>query len=238
MSNSQFSVSCQDCKLNEMCLPHSLQEDEIRFVDETVKRGKPLQRNQHIFHSGADFKSIYAVRSGAVKTYTIDEDGEEHVIGFHLPGEIFGLDAIDSQKHVSSSKALETSAICEIPYTQIEALSHQIQSLQSHMYRLLSREIRDDQVLHLLLGKRTAEERIGSFLLNLSMRHKQRNLSASNFRLAMSRTDVGNYLGLAVETVSRIFTRLQEQNVLKVDGKDVEILDQHKLCDVSHQPFC
>jgi len=203
-------------------------------VDKTVKRNKPLHRNETIFEAGDTFTSIYAVRSGAVKAYSIDEEGEEHVIGFYLPGEIFGLDAIDGQRHMSAAKALETTSICEIPYEQVEMLSGKIHNLQSHMYRLLSREIREDQEVQILLGKKTAEERIGNFLLNLSRRYSQRRLSATRFRLPMARTDIANYLGLAVETVSRVFTRLQKHQVLKVDGKEIQILDSHELCGLSH----
>ena len=232
--NKPFTVSCQDCKLSEMCLPHALDDSDIQFIDATVKRGKPLRRNDVVYQSGDEFRSIYAVRSGAFKTFHLDEEGEEHVMGFHLPGEIFGLDAIDSGFHRNTAIALDTSAICEIPYADVERLSHKISKLQTHMFRLLSREIRDDQILQMLLGKRTAEDRIGSFLLNLSARHRQRNLSPHSLRLAMPRTDLGNYLGLAVETVSRVFTRLQDQGLLKVNGKDIEILEQSELCKVAH----
>lgn len=218
-----------------MCLPYSLTFDEMDVVDKSFKRGKPLQRNQAVYESGQQFNSIYAVRSGAIKTFSIDESGEEHVIGFYLPGEIFGLDAIDEKIHVSGAKALETSAICEMPYSQMDELSSKIHNLQSHMYRLFSREIREDQEMQMLLSKKTAEEKIGNFLLNLSLRYQQRKLSPTTFRLPMARTDIGNYLGLAVETVSRVFTRLQNNKVLHVEGKEVEILDHHKLCLVAHQ---
>lgn len=233
-TTSKFTVSCQQCGLNALCLPYALTSDEMDQVDKTVKRNKPLHRNETVFEAGDKFTSLYAVRSGAVKAYSIDEEGEEHVIGFYLPGEIFGLDAIDGQSHMSAAKALETTAICEIPYEQVELLSSKIHNLQSHMYRLLSREIREDQQIQILLGKKTAEERIGTFLLNLSQRYSQRRLSATRFRLPMARTDIGNYLGLAVETVSRVFTRLQKHSVLKVDGKEIEILDHRQLCELSH----
>ena len=232
-STNKFVVSCQQCGLNALCLPQSLTESEMDEVDKAVKRGKPLQRGQDLFETGTAFSSLYAVRSGAIKAYHIDENGDEQVIGFFLPGEILGLDAIDTQVHVSSAKALETSAVCEIPFPQIEELSHVIHNLQAHMYRLLSREIRLDQELQMLLGKKTAEERIGAFLLNLSMRYEQRRLSSTRFRLPMARTDIGNYLGLAVETVSRVFTRFQKNGILKVEGKEVEIVDHHQLCEIA-----
>ncbi|MBQ76661.1 MAG: Crp/Fnr family transcriptional regulator [Gammaproteobacteria bacterium] len=232
--SDKFVVSCQQCGLNALCIPYSLTHEEMDEVDGVVKRGKPLQRGENLFTTGTTFNSFYAIRSGAIKSYNIDENGEEHVIGFSLPGEILGLDAIDTAKHVSSAKALETTSICEIPYSQVETLSSKIHNLQAHMYRLLSREIREDQELQMLLGKKTAEEKIGTFLLNLSLRYEQRKLSSTLFRLPMARTDIGNYLGLAVETVSRVFTRLQCNGGIKVEGKEVEILDRRYLCEIAH----
>ena len=233
-SPSKFTVSCQQCGLNELCLPHTLTSAEMDEVDQIVKRGKPLQRGDYLFGTGDPFHSIYAVRSGSLKVFTIDDEGEEQVIGFYLPGEILGMDAIDSKHHNSNARALETSSVCEIPFESIEDLSANIRNLQVHMYKLLSREIRFDQELQMLLAKKTAEERIGAFLMNLSMRYEQRKLSSTRFRLPMARSDIGNYLGLAVETVSRIFTRFQTMEILKVEGKEVEILDRPALCHLSH----
>ncbi|MBL4682613.1 MAG: fumarate/nitrate reduction transcriptional regulator Fnr [Pseudomonadales bacterium] len=231
---NQFTVSCQACSLSELCIPNSLSTSEMDIVDATIKRAEPIQKNKSIFEDGDKFLSLYAVRSGAIKSFSIDEKGEEHVIGFYLPGELIGLDAIDTGIHNHTAKALETSSICEIPYEQVEYLSGKISKLQKHMFRLLSREIHEDQELQLLLSKKTADEKIGAFLINLSARYKQRQLSPTSFRLPMPRTDIANYLGLAVETVSRVLTRLQDQLILSVDGKEVEILDAQKLCQVSH----
>lgn len=230
----KFVVSCQQCGMNAICLPQTLTAQEMDEIDARVKRGKPLQRGQVLFEEGTRFESLYAVRSGAVKAFTIDEDGDENVVGFYLPGEILGLDSISDDTHACSAKALETTAICEIPYDQVEALSGKIHNLQTQMFKLLSREIREDQELQMLLGKKTAEERIGTFLMNLSQRYAQRRLSPQRFRLPMARTDIGNYLGLAVETVSRVFTRLQSTGILKVEGKEVEILDRRALCHAAH----
>lgn len=233
MSN-KFTVNCRNCGLNELCLPYSLSEEEMDVVDAEVKRSRPLQKGQHLFDVGDPFTSIYAVRSGSVKICAIEPDGEEHVVGFYLPGELVGLDAIGRQNHSNAARALETSSFCEIPYSQITTLSRQIGNLQAHMYQLLSHEIREDQELQLLLSKKNAEERIASFLFNLAERYRARKLSATSFRLPMVRTDIANYLGLAVETTSRIFTRLQQQNIIKVSGKEVEVLDQSRLCQLAH----
>ncbi len=233
-AQSKFTVSCGNCGLSELCIPHSLTDTEIDEVDDIVKRSKPLHRGEALYEAGDQFTSLYAVRSGSIKVFSIDEEGSEQVIAFYLPGEILAMDAIDSKVHISSARAMETSSVCEIPYTDMESLSAKIPNLQVHLYRLLSREIRIDQELQLLLAKKTAEERIGAFLMNLSIRYAQRNLSATRFRLPMARADIGNYLGLAVETVSRVFTRLQTQGVLQVEGKELEILDRQSLCHVAH----
>lgn len=203
---------------------------EIDEIDHTIQRGRPLHRHDTIFRAGDKFESIYAVRAGALKVFDMNQSGEEQVIGFYLPGEIFGLDAIDGGIHQCTAKALETSTVCEIPYDSLQMLSGKISSLQSQMYRLLSREIRSDQNLQLLLSKMSAEERLSSFLLNLAIRYQQRKLSPASFRLPMSRADIGNYLGLAVETVSRAFTRMQEQGVIHVDQREVRIVDRQQLC--------
>jgi CRP/FNR family transcriptional regulator len=221
-----------------ICVPQSLTPEEIDLVDSKVQRGRAVQRNKHVFEDGQKFTSLYAVRSGAIKAYSVDQNGEEQVIGFYLPGELFGLDAIHNDAYVSSAKALETSAVCELPYTQVTELSAKIHNLQAHMYKTFSKEINTDQQFHRLLSKKTAEERISTFLQNLSERYQRRKLSPTSFRLPMSRTDIGNYLGLAVETVSRVFTRLQQNGILKVDGKELQILDLGKLCDIAHSEGC
>jgi CRP/FNR family transcriptional regulator len=203
-------VTCHACSLNVICLPQSLTLDEIDLVDSKVQRGRPVQRNKSVFEEGQKFTSLYAVRSGAIKAYSVDKEGEEQVIGFYFPGELFGLDAIHNETYVSSAKALETSAVCELPFKQISELSSHIHNLQIHMYKTLSKEISKDQQFHRLLSKKTAEERIATFLHNLSERYQKRKLSPTNFRLPMSRSDIGNYLGLAVETVSRVFTKLHQ----------------------------
>lgn len=234
ISEATYVISCGNCGLKQLCIPHALAADEIEKLDEIVKRKKPLRRGELLYQRGDEFKSLYAVRAGSIKLYSVDEDGEEQVIAFYLPGEILGLDAIDTEEHQTYAVALETSSVCELPYSQTEELAREVPNLQVHVYRMLSREIRLDQELQLLLTKRTAEERIGAFLLNLSIRYEQRQLSPSRFRLPMSRSDIGSYLGLAVETVSRVFTKLQTQDIVKVEGKELEILSRPGLCEVAH----
>ena len=229
-----INVSCTDCSLNPICLPVAVNETQLEELDKIIKRSKPLKKGEHLFRASDPFASIYAVRSGTIKTYSVTEDGEEQVTGFYLPGEILGVDGISTNIHSNSAKALETAAVCEIPFEKLEFLSSQIPTLQRHFFQLMSKEIQADQQLIMLLSKKSAEERIASLLLSISTRHTKRGLSASGFRLPMSRNDIGNFLGLAVETVSRVFTRLQKQGVIFVDGKEVEVLDMRGLCHMAN----
>lgn len=227
-------VTCTDCSLNPICLPIAVRDDELDELDSIIKRSRPLRRGEHLFRPGDTFESVYAVRSGAFKTYTLTEEGEEQVTGFYLPGEILGMDGLSTNQHSNAAKSLESSAICEIPFTKLEGLSSRIPTLQRHFFQLMSREIQADQQLMLLLTKKPADERVAALLLNLSSRYTRRGLSANRFRLPMSRNDIGNYLGLAVETVSRIFTRLQQSGVLTVNGKEIEVTNRQVLCDMAN----
>lgn len=232
--NHDFSVSCSDCRLSSICLPIALQTEEIDQLDEIIQRNKPLHKGEHLFRVNDAFGSVYAIRSGTLKAYTITDSGQEQVTGFYYPGEIIGMDGISKNKHASSAKALETAAICEIPFEKLGDLSMQIPSLQRHFFQLMSHEITEDQQLITLLSKNTAEERIAALLLSISSRNSRRKLSAVALRLPMSRTDIGNYLGLTVETVSRIFSRLQKQGVLNVENKEITILDVDALRSMSN----
>lgn len=222
-------VACKNCSLSALCLPMGLASEDVERLDGIVKRTRPLHRGDYLFRSGERFRSLYVVKTGCVKTYAPSEEGGEQVLGFHLPGEIIGLDAIEKDAHACTARILETSAICEIPFSRLEELTSSIPSLQHQMYRLLSKEIGLEADMLLLLGKRNAEERLAAFLLSLSKRLHKRGLSATDFFLSMSRHEIGNYLGLAVETVSRLFTRFHDEGLLKVDRKHVELLDLNTL---------
>lgn len=223
------AIHCGDCRMNALCLPIALQHHEIDKLDRIIERGRPLQKNEHIYYAGEAFKSIYAVRSGAIKGFTVNNEGVEQVTGFYLPGEIFGMDGIGHPNHINAAIALETSAICEIPFSRMEELSIQLPSLQRHFFSLMSREITNDQQLITLLSKNSAEERVATLLVSISARNARRNLSGTRFRLPMSRADIGNYLGLTVETVSRVFSRFQSQGLLEVDKKEISIVELENL---------
>jgi len=233
---NDLKVACENCSLSRLCLPMGLEEKDITRLDQIISRTKPHHRNDYLFREGDSFKGIYAVKTGSIKTYISREDGSDQVLGFHLPGEIIGLDAIETGVHGCTAKVLETTAVCLIPYEKLEKLSVEIPSLQHQMFRLMSREISNESNMLILLGKRNADERLATFLLSLSHRYKQRGFSATEFNLSMSRNEIGNYLGLAVETVSRLFTRFQDEGLLKVERKHIELLDLEALqgiCDSS-----
>jgi len=231
---SSMENNCSDCSLATLCLPVALELGELEKLENIIKRGRPLRKGEHLFRSGDAFVSVYAVKSGCVKTYSLDEAGDEQITGFFLPGEILGTDGISMNAHYLSAKALDTSAICEIPFESLEKLSIQIPNLQRHFFSLMSKEIQNDKRLHMLLSKKPADERVASFLLNISARHESRKLSPNAFRLPMSRGEIGNYLGLTVETISRIFSRLQKDALLKADGREIEILNRPDLCQLGN----
>lgn len=229
ISIDTIRVACRNCSLSSLCLPMGLAPEDVERLDQIIRRTRLLHRGDPLFEEGERFRSLFVVKTGSLKTFAPDRDGSEQVLGFHLPGELIGLDGIDKGMHACSARALETSAICEIPFARLEELAATLPSLQHQLYRLLSKEICHDTDLVLVLGKKTAEERLAAFLLDFSSRLRRRGLSATDFYLSMSRHEIGNYLGLAVETVSRLFTRFQEEGLLKVERKHIRLLDRAAL---------
>jgi CRP/FNR family transcriptional regulator, anaerobic regulatory protein len=218
-------VSCGNCRLNTICLPLSLHNDDIGQLNQIIKRSKPLQKGEYLFHAGDAFTSIWAIRSGSVKAIVSSNNGNEQVTGFYLPGEVMGLDGLANNVYTNSVVALETTSACEIPFSCLETLSAKLPSLQRYFLQLMSREITQEQNIIHLLTRSNAEARVASFLLSISNRNGRQNLSTSTFLLAMSRVDIGNFLGLTIETVSRTFTRLQKSKVISVDKKEIMIND-------------
>ena len=226
------TISCSNCRLSELCLPIALNKTEIHQLDEIVQRNRPMKKGDHLYRQKDAFKSVYAVRSGSFKSYVLGADGQSRVTGFYTPGEIIGMDGIAGQAYANSTVALEHASVCEIPFPQLEKLSHQLPNLQHHFFAIMGNEIAKDQQIHTLLSSYTAEERIASFLLSLSNRYSRVGLSPEKFLLHMTRGDIGEYLGLTLETVSRIFTGLQKKELIRVKNKEVEILDFQKLREI------
>ena len=224
------AVHCSDCALNPVCLPPALADQDLDQLEDIIGRNRSIPRGEKLFRQGGYFESIYAIRSGAIKTSSISTNGEEQITGFYFPGEIVGFDSIGQDCYESTATALETTAICVIPFDALEELSRRHATLNHHLFKLMSSEIRNDHQIMQMVGKRPAEERVANLLLSFSARYKRRNLSDNNIHLPMSRADIGNHLGLALETVSRIFTRFQELGIISVNGKDITILNRAELC--------
>ena len=222
---SQFSIHCQNCSFSHLCLPVALNKTEIESLDDIIERKKPLHKNDLLVKSGDTFNSLYAVRTGSFKSFVTNSDGEEQITGFHFPGDIIGFDALRENKHQSYSQALETAMVCELPYETLDEMSVQFPKLRHQIMSFMSAEIKQDHDLMMLLNKRSAEERLLYFLSQLSQRFEERGFSNKEFHLTMTRNEIGNYLGLTIETISRLLSRFQKENIIQVDGKLITILD-------------
>ncbi len=230
---SQKHIKCQNCSISELCLPFSLNDRELDTLDEIIDRKRPIHKGDKIFHDGQELHSLFAIRSGTFKTFTVNEQGEEQITGFHLAGDLLGFDAIAYTSHPSFAQALETSMVCEIPYNDLDSLSNTMPKLKKQVLRLMSSEIRADQEMLTLLNRKNAEQRVATFLVNLSDRYHARGLSATEYRLTMTRSDIGNYIGLTVETISRLLNRFHKNGLINVDGKLITILDIDLLSDTA-----
>jgi CRP/FNR family transcriptional regulator len=216
---------CSNCNLREICLPCGLTGHDADRADELVYTRRRMKRGETLYRAGDAFASIYAVRSGFFKTTQILEDGRDQVTGFHMAGEILGMDGIGPEKHSCNAVALEDSEICVIPYSRLESLGREVPALQQQFHKVMSREIVREHGVMLLLGTMRAEERLAAFLLNLSQRFLARGFSKSEFYLRMTREEIGSYLGLKLETVSRAFSKFQQQALISVQQKFIRILD-------------
>ncbi len=225
VSTYQVKTACSSCNLTELCLPIDLNELEMHKLDELSPLKRSFSRSDYLYRSGDKFRSLFAIHSGSFKTQILHEDGREQVTGFQMAGEIIGLDAISTDIHACEAVALEGSVVCELPFNKLEALSREIPTLQRHLHKIMSREIVRDQGIMLLLGSMRAEERLAAFLLNLSQRFAARGLSATQFQLRMSRQEIGSYLGLKLETVSRAFSHFQNKGLINVKVRTIEIVN-------------
>jgi CRP/FNR family transcriptional regulator, anaerobic regulatory protein len=236
---TKIKVSCENCSLHELCLPRGLEKNELEKLDSIVNRTQPLHKGDVLFRSGDTFSNIYAVRTGCIKLTTSTEQGEEQIIGFYLPGEIIGLDGIEKDIHSCTAEALDTSSLCAIPFDNMTTVCKQVPSLNHEMFRVMGREISHENQLLLTITKKHAEGRIATFLLSLSRRFKLLGYSETEFRLAMSRSEIGNYLGLTFETVSRSMSKLQKQGVISINHKYITIEDMdllHHICNETDLP--
>jgi len=226
------AVSCSSCRLSDLCLPISLNRSEITQLNEIIERNRPLKKGEHLYRQRDNFRSVFAVRSGSFKSYVLNADGHSRVTGFYMPGELLGMDGIAERIHSNSVMALEHASICEIPFSQLEKLSQQLPNLQSRFFSIMGNELAKDQQIHTLLSTYSAEERIASFLLSISARYARCQLSPERFLLHMTRGDIGEYLGLTLETVSRVFSGLQKKEIISVQNREVTIREMDALRDL------
>jgi CRP/FNR family transcriptional regulator, anaerobic regulatory protein len=233
-----FKVACSSCNLRELCLPVGLSKPDLEQLDTLVATRRNVERGDTLFRTGDAFQSLYAVRTGFFKTCVSSEDGRDQVTGFQMAGELLGLDGISNDRHSCDAVALEDSQVCVIPYEQLEELSREFTDLQHQFHKIMSREIVRDHGVMLLLGSMRAEERLAAFLLNLTQRLQARGFSASALVLRMTREEIGSYLGLKLETVSRTFSKFQEEGLLEVKQRQIQILDQAGLQRLVNSSNC
>ena len=224
-----LKVSCGQCSLNGLCFPHGMDDSDMDKLDEVVNRDMPLHKSDFLYREGDACKSLYAVRSGGIKTTVQNQNGESQIVGFHLSGELIGFDGFATDLHTCSAETLETTSVCELPIDNLETLCSTIPGLQKQMRRIMGLEVNNDHDLLLLLGKMNSDEKLATFLLNLSSRMKQRHWKETEFNLNMTRQDIANYLGLAVETVSRLFAHFQDNGIILVDKRHITITDMDAL---------
>ena len=231
---ARLRLGCAQCSLQQLCLPAGVKAAELVRLEEIVRRKRPIERGERLFRAGDPLASVYVARQGAFKTLTVSESGEEHVVGFHLAGELVGLDALGTGQHRCEAVALVTSHVCEVPFQDLANVAAQLPSLQQQLLRVIGQSADRDQDHMEMLVRRQANERIALFLHGLSERLRRLGESGSQFKLPMSREDIARFLGLALETVSRGFSRLQEEGVISVIGRRLEILDHGQLDRLAH----
>ena len=226
---------CERCALHARCLPLGLELQALASFDAIIEHPRPLKRGQALVRQGQCFASLYVVRSGSLKQVVEQPGQRDQVTHFHLPGELVGLDGIGESCYYGSVVALEATFVCELPFERLDELAEQVPALRGELYRCMSRELRNDQRMMCLLSGRTADQRLASFVLGLSERFRARGCSPYCFYLSMSRSDIGSYLGLALETVSRVITRFQEQGLVSVEGRELCIEDHPALVALAEE---
>ena len=226
---ARSTALCSLCSLRERCMPRGLQPEEVPLLDKLVTRRIRLHKGDALFRAGEKFASLYAVRSGSCKTVLPGEDGQDQVAGYHMPGDVMGTDGIGADRHDCEAIALEDTEVCELPFDRVEVLARQNNQFQRSLNRLLSREITRERRVTLMLGTMRADQRLASFLLDLAQRYHERGYSSVEFVLRMTREEIGSYLGLKLETVSRVFSRFHEEGLIQVHGRVVKLLDRMAL---------
>ena len=232
MNPQALKVACSSCNLRELCMPLDLTTGELDRIDELVDVRRKVKRGALLFSHGEKFTSLYAIRTGFFKTFITTDDGRHQVTGFQMAGEVIGLDGIVDDQHSCNAMALEDAEVCVMPFDRLEELSREVTALQRHVHKIMSREIVREHGVLLLLGSMRAEERLAAFLLNLVLRLHARGFSQSELLLRMTREEIGSYLGLKLETVSRTFSKFVDDGVLEVRQRHLRILDAEALAQI------
>ncbi|MBK7043905.1 MAG: helix-turn-helix domain-containing protein [Rhodanobacteraceae bacterium] len=230
---AELRRSCRSCALHALCLPASISSEDLTSLDAIVRARRPLNRGDLLFASGTRFQSLFVVRSGSFKTTLEMNSGEQQVLGFHLPGEILGFDALSDDVHRCSAEALERASVCDAPFAQIDEFAANVPGLRRQLLRIASREVVKDHEHLMMMGRRQAQERLAIFLRSLSQRYRNLQRAPELLELPMSRHELANYLGLVVETVSRMFTRFEELGVLRVNRKQIRIVNFARLDELA-----
>lgn len=224
-SVNELRTRCSACSMHQLCLPMGLDDTDMQRLDQIISRRRRILRDTTLYRMGDPFASLYAIRLGHFKTFQVNVGGGQQITGFQMAGELLGMDAISTDRHHCDAVALEDSEVCEIPFSQLGGLFSQIPALLHHFHRMMSQEITREQGVMLLLGNMRAEQRFAAFLVNLSSRYAARGYSATSFQLRMTREEIGNYLGLTIESISRLLSRFKKQDLLIVNNRELVLLD-------------
>ncbi|MBP6007949.1 MAG: fumarate/nitrate reduction transcriptional regulator Fnr [Rhodoferax sp.] len=232
MKQETIKIACSNCNMRELCMPVDLSQEDFDRIDRVIGARRKIKRGETLYHNGEKFSNLYAIRTGFFKTCITSEDGRDQVTGFQMAGEVIGLDGIVHDHHTCDAIALEDAEICAMPFAQIEDLSREVNSLQHHVHKIMSREIVREHGVMLLLGSMRAEERLAAFLLNLAQRLHARGFSKSELVLRMTREEIGSFLGLKLETISRTFSKFVDDGIVDVKQRHVHILNTQALQEI------
>ena len=224
---------CSDCLTKKNCIWSTLRPVDHQRLLNITKLHSSVRRNHDLFHAGESLRSLFVLRSGSAKTWNVTEAGEEHIIRFHFPGDVLGLGAISGGLYDCNATTLDTCSVCELPFNPFQRLAEEIPSLNYQLLKLMSHEIAQEEQRIYLRANRSAPARLASFLSCLSRNFGERGFSPREFNLTMGRKEIANYLGLALETVSRTFTQFQDEGVLRVEGKHICVTDKERLNQLS-----
>lgn len=228
-----YNASCSNCGLQKICFPTGLSKDDTEKLDSIVDRGPVLHKGDYLFKSGDPFESLYAIKAGAVKVYSISASGAEHIYGFFLPGDVLGVEALSTGEHNCSAVAIDTCSVCEIPYSQLGSLSLQIPALNQQVFCLMSKATNDSRLHSEILSKKSAEQKVASFIESIASKFQSRGYLYSEFSFGALHRDVAKYLGLTPETLSRVLSKFAKEELVEWRSKEVRIFNKQQLQKIS-----